>query len=56
MIIESDRIRINLSNEECHSSIEPYYINNVTAEIKAYTDAQIEAKIEEISEIPVVEF
>lgn len=56
VIIESDRIRINLSNEECHSSIEPYYINNVTAEIKAYTDAQIEAKIEEISEIPVVEF
>ena len=56
MIIESDRIRINLSNEDCHSSIEPYYMANIENEIKAYTDEQITAKIEEISEIPVVEF
>lgn len=56
VIIASDRIRINLSNEDCHSAIEPYYMSDITAEVKAYTDAQIEAKIEEISEIPVVEF
>lgn len=52
VIIASDRIRINLTNEECHLDIEPYYMNN----IKQYVDEQIEAKIEEISEIPVVEF
>lgn len=52
IIIESDHIRINLSNEECHSVIEPYYLANIEKEMKAYTDA----KIEEIVEIPVVEF
>ena len=56
VVIASDSIRINLSNEDCHYSIEPYYVGEMTAEIKAYTDAQIEAKIEEVSEIPVVEF
>lgn len=56
MVIASDCIRINLANEDCHSVIEPYYMGDITAEVKAYTDAQIEAKIEEISEIPVVEF
>lgn len=56
VIIASDRIRINLTNEECHLDIEPYYMSDVTKELKAYTDSQIEAKISEISEIPVVEF
>lgn len=56
VVIASDRIRINLSNEACHSEIKPFYMSEVEAEIKKYTDAQIEAKIEEISEIPVVEF
>ena len=31
--IASDSIRINLSNEECHSVIEPYYIHNATKEM-----------------------
>ena len=52
MIIESDRIRINLANEDCYSVVEPYYVNNITAEVKKYVDEQIE----EVSEIPVVEF
>lgn len=52
VMIASDCIRINLSNEECHFVIEPYYMADVTAEVKKYVDEQIE----EISEIPVVEF
>ena len=57
VLIDSDSIRINLSNENCHSSIEPYYISNVNAEIdtkienvmketKSYTDAKLETIIE----------
>lgn len=56
VVIASDRIRINLSNEDCHSSIEPYYMNDVIEAAHAYTDTQIEAKIAEISVIDVVEF
>lgn len=56
VVIASDRIRINLSNEACHSEIKPFYMSEVEAEIKQYADELIEAKIEEISEIPVVEF
>lgn len=56
VVIASDRIRINLSNETCHSEIKPFYMSDFEAEIKKYTDEIIEAKIEEISEIPVVEF
>lgn len=56
VVIASDRIRINLSNEACHSEIKPFYMSDVEAEIKKYTDELIEAKVEEISEIPVVEF
>ena len=52
VMIESDRIRINLSNEDCHLAIEPFYMANVTAEVRKYVDEQIE----EIAEIPVVEF
>ena len=28
-VIDSDRIRINLSNEKCHDIIEPFYMGNV---------------------------
>ena len=38
ILIASDGIRINLSNEECHSSIEPYYIANATNEINEKID------------------
>ena len=46
VMIASDNIRINLSNEECHSSKEPYYVNVA----KAYTDEQI------ANAISVIEF
>lgn len=52
VMIASDRIRINLSNEDCHLEIKPFYMADVTAEVKKYVDEQIE----EIAEIPVVEF
>ena len=55
VIIESDTVRINLSNEECHHLIEPYYLNDVVEELKTYTDSQIEEKVEEVS-IGVYEF
>ncbi len=52
VIIASDMVRINLSNEECHYVIEPYYMAQVTANVKKYVDEQIE----EIVDIQVVEF
>lgn len=51
-VLDFNQIRINLSNEECHFAVEPYYMVNITAEIKKYVDEQVQ----EISEIPVVEF
>lgn len=47
-LIVSDCIRINLSNEACYSSIEPYYVGDMMNEI--------ETKIAEISSVDVVEF
>lgn len=41
--IASDCIRINLSNEDCHSSVEPYYVSKISKEI----DARIDEKISE---------
>lgn len=64
VIIASDCIRINLSNEECHYSLEPSYINSTieeidtkiedaTTESKKYIDEQIATLI---SAYTVVEF
>lgn len=33
IVIESDKIRINLSNETCHDKIEPYYMANMVKEV-----------------------
>jgi len=33
VMIDSDMIRINLSNEECHNAVEPYYMGNVVKEV-----------------------
>lgn len=53
VMIASDSVRINLSNEECHYAIEPYYVNNV----RNYVDTQIEEKIAEVeAACEVVEF
>lgn len=68
VMIASDCVRINLSNEDCHSSIKPYYgvsemtevetkIDEAVNTANAYTDAQIEAKIAEVaSAYEVIEF
>lgn len=49
VMIASDSIRINLSNEECHYTNEPYYIANANAEFNT--------KIAEIMEaMTVIEF
>lgn len=50
VIIASDSIRINLSNEECHYVIEPSYVNDAIVTAKAYTDKQI------ANAISVIEF
>jgi hypothetical protein len=53
VIIASDSVRINLSNENCHSSIEPYYVTSIMKEI----DNKIEEKILEVeTAYEVVEF
>ena len=52
-LIASDCIRINLSNEQCHSSIEPYYVGDIMKEI----DTKIEEKILEVeASYEIVEF
>lgn len=45
VMIASDSIRINLSNEGCHYTIEPYYIGSIMTDI----DTKIEEKITEIN-------
>lgn len=53
VMIASDSIRINLSNEDCHSSIEPYYVGNIMKEV----DTKIEEKLVEINTgYEIVEF
>lgn len=52
-MVKSDMVRINLSNEECHNIVEPYYIGSVRKEI----DTKIEEKIAEVEgAIEIVEF
>lgn len=53
VMIASDSIRINLSNEDSHSSIEPSYINSAITESKKYVDEQIATLM---SAYTVVEF
>lgn len=53
VMIASDSIRINLSNENCHASAEPYYVGSMMKEI----DTKIEERLAEIeSSIEVIEF
>lgn len=42
IMIASDSVRINLSNEECHYAIEPFYIGKLTAEVDALKEANAE--------------
>lgn len=53
VIIESDNVRINLSNESCHSEIKPFYMADISKEI----ESKIEEKIAEVeSAYEVIEF
>lgn len=53
VMIASDCVRINLSNEQCHYSIEPYYVSSMKSEI----DAKIEEKIKEVeTSYEIIEF
>lgn len=65
-MIASDGVRINLSNENCHSSIRPYYgasemtevdtkIDEAVESANAYTDKKI-AEIEKAVSYEIVEF
>ena len=54
VVIASDSVRINLSNEDCHSAVEPYYMSNVLKAAQEYVDVQIEEAVN--GAIEVVEF
>ena len=54
-IVASDCIRINLSNEECHSYIKPFYMTDAVKTANEYTDAKI-AEIAEASSYEIIEF
>ena len=41
IVISTDNIRINLSNESCHNTSEPYYVGNMVAKANAYTDEKV---------------
>ena len=53
VMIASDSVRINLSNENCHYAIEPYYVGSMMAEV----DTKIEKKLAEVNTgYEIVEF
>ena len=53
VMIASDSVRINLSNENCHSIIEPYYVGTMKKEI----ETMVEEKISEVeSSYEIIEF
>lgn len=49
VMIASDSIRINLSNEDCHFTFEPYYVSEVKTEAKSYVETLVEEKIAEVN-------
>ena len=50
IMIGSDSIRINLSNESCHSIIEPYYVGKMMKEVETFVEEKI-AEVESGNEI-----
>lgn len=53
VMIASDSVRINLSNENCHSSTKPYYIGGMMTEI----ETMVEEKVAEVnSAYEIIEF
>ena len=55
VMVASDSIRINLSNENCHANIEPYYVGGMMKEVEEKF-AEMETKIQEVSAYEIVEF
>lgn len=53
VMIASDFVRINLSNEDCHFSLTPSYVNGAINEANAYTDKKI---AEMVNAFEIVEF
>lgn len=41
VMIATDSIRINLSNENCHSAIKPYYVGSMMSEIETMVDEKV---------------
>jgi hypothetical protein len=57
MVVASDCVRINLSNENCHSVIKPYYVGSIMTEIDAKIVEKIEEKITEVESVyEIIEF
>lgn len=52
VMIASDSVRINLSNEDCHYIVEPYYIGKTKAEIEEI----VTKAVEDATVIEVIEF
>ena len=53
VMIASDKIRINLSNESCHSEIKPYYMGSMKKEIEVMVEEKIAA---EAAAYEIIEF
>lgn len=57
VMVASDSIRINLSNESCHSSIEPYYVSGIMKEVDEKITTKVEEKLAEVeSSYEIIEF
>lgn len=57
VMVKSDSVRINLSNEDCHNTIEPYYVGSIMKEVDTKIDTKIEEKIAEVeAAYEVIEF
>lgn len=53
VMIASDSVRINMSNENCHYAIEPYYVGSMKSEV----ETMIDKKVAEVnSAYEVIEF
>lgn len=53
VMVKSDAVRINLSNEDCHNTIEPYYVGSIKKEF----NTKIEERIAEVeAAYEVIEF
>jgi hypothetical protein len=57
VMVKSDVIRINLSNEDCHNTIEPYYVGSMKKEFDTKIEERIEERIAEVeAAYEVIEF